>query len=60
MPRVVELALRGEVRRIDAADVSDDVIDYYLDELSEHGWLLLECGCIVRLAEQLPSAPPQR
>jgi hypothetical protein len=58
MPRIVELALRGEVRRIDAADVSDDVIDY-LDELSEHGWLLLECGCIVRFAEQLPGAPLQ-
>jgi hypothetical protein len=58
MPRVVELALRGEVRRISAADVSEDVLDY-LDELSEHGWLMLECGCIVRLAEQLPSAPLQ-
>jgi hypothetical protein len=58
MPRVVELALRGEVRRINAVDVTEEVLDC-LDELSEHGWLMLECGCIVRLAEQLPSAPLQ-
>lgn len=48
MSRDLELARLGALRFVPAAMVTDEMLRE-LDEWSEIGWVVLECGCFWRL-----------